>query len=83
MTERLILTPLATALEALQDAVGQPLDSYNRDATIHRFKYTFELSWKTIKRHLEWAGRSDTAALTRKELFREAASIGLIDGPER
>lgn len=83
MTENLILTPFRKALASLEEVIAQPKNDFIRDATIQRFEYTYELAWKMIKRHLDWAGFSDTAALSRKDLFREAAKIGLIPDPER
>jgi nucleotidyltransferase substrate binding protein (TIGR01987 family) len=82
MDEKLILTPFQKALESLEAVLRLPKDDIVRDATIHRFEYTYELAWKMIKRHLEWAGTSDADSLTRKNLFREAARIGLIADAE-
>lgn len=82
MEEKLILTPFRKALESLEAILEVPKDDIVRDATIQRFEYTYELAWKMIKRHLEWAGTTDADSLTRKSLFREAARIGLIAGAE-
>lgn len=80
--EKLILTPLERALKSLDVVLDMAKDEVVRDATIKRFEYTYELAWKMIKRHLEWAGASDADFLTRKDLFREAARIGLIADAE-
>jgi nucleotidyltransferase substrate binding protein (TIGR01987 family) len=80
--EKLILTPLQKAIESLTEVIAQPKDEFIRDATIQRFEYTYELSWKMIKRHLVWAGFSDVPP-TVKDLFREAAKIGLISDAEK
>ena len=49
-----------------------------RAAVIQHFEYTYELSWKMMKRFIEIDdGREDS--LTRKGLFRRAGEIGLID----
>jgi len=80
--EKLILTPLQKAIESLTEVIAQPKDEFIRDATIQRFEYTYELSWKMIKRHLVLAGFSDVPP-TVKDLFREAAKIGLISDAEK
>lgn len=81
--EKLVLTPLRRALESLEVALRESKTEIVRDATIQRFEYTYELAWKMIKRHLEWSGESEADSLTRKELFREAARIGLIADAEK
>ena len=49
-----------------------------RAAVIQHFEYTYEISWKMMKRFIEIdEGRADS--LTRKGLFRRAGEIGLID----
>ena len=52
------LTALRNALASLQKAVvrwqgSEEQDEELRDACIQRFEYTFELSWKMLKRRLE------------------------------
>lgn len=72
----LILDPLEKALYSLdkcwkrsQDARG---DEELRDACIQRFEYTFELSWKMLKRQLEIeiASREEVDSYSKKTLFR-------------
>ncbi|MGH7989140.1 MAG: nucleotidyltransferase substrate binding protein [Limisphaerales bacterium] len=78
MSNKLVLTPFEKALETLEQIVVRPVDDIVRDATIQRFEYTYELAWKMIKRHLDWSGYSDTASLSKRDLFREAAKTKLI-----
>ena len=80
--ERLILTPLRKALQSLEAVLGREKDDVVRDATIQRFEYTYEIAWKMMKRHLEWAEGGDADRLARRELFREAARIGLVESAE-
>ena len=75
---KLVLTAFEKALETLESVVLLPKDAIVRDATIQRFEYTYELAWKMIKRHLDWAGFADTASLSKRDLFREAAKAKLI-----
>lgn len=83
MSYTLNLIPLENALRSLEDALAQEKTEYIRDAVIKRFEFTFELSWKTIKRYLELSGLSETAPATRRDLFRIAAREGLISDPEQ
>jgi|ERR1035437_5021000 nucleotidyltransferase substrate binding protein (TIGR01987 family) len=75
---KLDLSSFEKALETLEAIVLLPEDDIVRDATIQRFEYTYEQAWKMIKRHLDWAGHADTASLSKRELFREAANAKLI-----
>jgi hypothetical protein len=54
---RIDLTSLEKALESLKRGVvrsrDDPADEELRDAVIQRFEYTYELSWKMLKRILE------------------------------
>lgn len=52
MSNELILTHLKKALMTLKEALKQPKNNFIRDAVIQRFKYSYELSWKTLKRFL-------------------------------
>ena len=80
--EKLDLTSFAKALKTLEEILPVPVSDIVRDATIQRFEYTYELAWKMIKRHLEWAGNTNTSSLTMRDLFREAARVGLIKDAE-
>jgi len=73
------LSPLRKALASLELALAQPKTEFIRDSVIQRFEYTYELSWKLLKRHLENdEGVENTDQLTRKQLFRVALEKGLI-----
>ena len=81
MSEKLHIEPLEKAILSLQKALNvEPVDDIVRDAVIQRFEYSFELSWKFMKRYLkDFAGIEEHQI---KEIFRESAKIGLIDNPE-
>jgi nucleotidyltransferase substrate binding protein (TIGR01987 family) len=53
-----------------------------RDGVIQRFEYTFELSWKFLRRYLEEYGLESVETLTNRELFRVGHEQGLIDDAE-
>jgi nucleotidyltransferase substrate binding protein (TIGR01987 family) len=75
----LILTPLKRALATLEEALAAPDSSFVRDSIVKRFEYTYEMSWKMMQRYLK--RREDDIPPTRRELFRDAARLGLIDDP--
>lgn len=81
MSDKLNITPLEKAIISLQKALEvEPVDDIVRDAVIQRFEYSFELSWKFMKRYLrDFAGIDEYQI---KEIFRQSAKVGLIDNPE-
>ena len=76
------------ALESLDRAVtraqANPQDEELRDATIQRFEYCFELSWKMLKRQLEsdLPNQASVDSMSFKELMREGFERGYINDPE-
>ena len=54
-----------------------------RDGVIQRFEFTFELSWKTLKRYLEEYGLEKVDGLNSRDFFRVGFEQGLLDDPER
>jgi len=63
----------------LAQAVAQPEGSLIRDATIQRFKFTFDVVWKTLKLYLERQG--DECGGPRPTL-KKAFAENLIATPE-
>jgi nucleotidyltransferase substrate binding protein (TIGR01987 family) len=81
---QLDLSSFGKALDSLDRAAERaktsPEDDVLRDGVIQRFEYTYELSWKMLKRHLEQVV-PDAALVDRlsfRELMREAAERGII-----
>jgi nucleotidyltransferase substrate binding protein (TIGR01987 family) len=81
---QLDLSSLQAALASLSRGLlrwqSQPQDEELRDACIQRFEYSFELSWKMLKRRLELdlpdSGSVD--AMSYRELIRSGAERGLL-----
>ena len=74
------ISPLKKAHASLTKALNEPVNEYVRDAAIRRFEYTYELSWKLLKRYL-----NESAGITEhniKNIFREAAKQDLIENLE-
>lgn len=82
------LTSLEKALSSLEQAIvrsqREPLDEEVRDSVIQRFEYSYELSWKMLKRQLEIDSPTPVSidAMGFKEMIRESAERGLINNPE-
>jgi len=70
---------LKKATQRLDEALQAEKTDLNRDATIQRFEFTFELTWKTLNNVLK---ENHVAVLGSKSIFREAAKLGLISSPE-
>jgi nucleotidyltransferase substrate binding protein (TIGR01987 family) len=54
-----------------------------RDGVIQRFEFTYELSWKMLKRYLEEYSLEKADGLNNRELFRIGWEQGLISDPEK
>lgn len=68
------------ALALLREAAGREPGSLNdleREGMIQRFKYTFELAWKTLKDRLEHEG-IELETVTPRNVIREAFTAGMI-----
>ena len=83
-----------TSLQKAIDSLGDSLHWYEktdnipedilRDSVIQRFEYTYELSWKMMKRWLEInLGSTYVDGISRKELFRYANEHHLITDPAK
>jgi nucleotidyltransferase substrate binding protein (TIGR01987 family) len=80
------ISSLRKALTSLQRGWERssvaPTDEELRDACIQRFEFSFELSWKMIKRRLERDIPNPTLldGMNFRELMRLAHEAGLIEG---
>lgn len=75
------LSLLTQAAKTLNEAiVAVPRNDFVRDAIIQRFEYTYELSWKTLRRYFKENQNADEFHI--KNIWREAAKHGLIDESE-
>jgi len=69
---------LEEALQAHAVVKDSAAGEFLRDAVIKRFEYTFELSWKFLKRYIEVYGLEWPDGFTHKELFRVGFEQGMI-----
>ena len=69
------------ALERLKEALNEEESEIVIDGVLHRFEFTFELAWKTIKDYLEYSGIIDGIGSPR-EIIKTAFEQGIIDDGE-
>jgi len=75
-----LIKNLKKANQRLKEAIKAKPTRMNKDATIQRFEFTFELSWKTLQEYIRDQGFD---CKSPKSCFREAARLELIDDPQR
>lgn len=72
---------LERAYKTLDEAMSlKNYSTLEQDGTIQRFEYTIELSWKTLKKILEY--EMQDANLFPKEIFKEFYKIEIIENLE-
>lgn len=74
-------TDLIKATNRLEEALKEGETDLNIDGVLHRFEFTFELAWKTMKDYLEYQGIVGKIGSPR-EVIKEAFSAGLIEDGE-
>jgi nucleotidyltransferase substrate binding protein (TIGR01987 family) len=74
-----LLSDLEKAVGKFKQAAHLASSEINRDATIKRFEFCFELSWKLMQAILQENG---IEAYGPKGSIREAAKLGLINDPK-
>ena len=72
---------LKKATNKLNEALRGDASDLEIDGILHRFEFTFELTWKTMKDCLEEQGIVGKIGSPR-EIIKEAFSAGLIDNGE-
>ncbi len=78
-----ILSPLKKAFETFKRFYkrADPQDEMHRAAVIKAFEYSYELSWKSVKKVLEILGY-ELIQQSPRAVFREAAKANIIQDPE-
>ena len=67
----------AKALSRLEEALKEKETEVTIDGVLHRFEFTFELAWKTMKDYLEYVGVIDKTGSPR-EIIQSAFQYGMI-----
>jgi nucleotidyltransferase substrate binding protein (TIGR01987 family) len=74
------VTAADKALATLREALAMPHSVVVRDASIQRFEYTYEVSWKALKAYLRDV--EGLACASPNQCFREALRVGLASAPD-
>ena len=69
---------LLNATERLKEALQETESDIVIDGTLHRFEFTFELAWKTMKDYLEYIGIIQGIGSPR-EIIKTAYENGIIE----
>ena len=73
------LETLKKALATLKEVLLEPYSLVARDAAIQRFEYTFELTWKVLKKISKIEGMESPSP---RHALRAAHQLGLISNPD-
>ena len=71
---------MINVLNSLEKALKENKTEYVRDTTIQRFEFTFELSWKILKKY--FLANNNVQIDSVKNLIREAGKQNLIESVE-
>lgn len=71
---------VAQLAAGLQQSQAAPQDELLRDGVIQRFEYTYELSWKMLKRYLEMTlpNPEEVDGMTFQTLIRTGSEQGML-----
>jgi len=72
---------LLNATERLKEALQEEENDIVIDGTLHRFEFTFELAWKTMKDYLEYSRIIDGIG-SQRDIIKTAFSNGIIEDGE-
>jgi len=72
---------LLNATDRLKEALQENENDIVIDGTLHRFEFTFELAWKTMKDYLEYSGIIEGIGSPR-EIIKTAFANGIIEDGE-
>lgn len=72
---------LINATNRLKEALKEQETDIAIDGVIHRYEFTFELAWKTLKDYLEYLGISSNIGSPR-EVIKESFAHNLISDGE-
>jgi len=70
---------LTKAVSRLEETLNLKPTQVNKDATIQRFEFTFELTWKALQ---SFAYEKGIFVVSPKDSIRTAAQLGLIEDVE-
>ena len=74
-------TEYSNAYERLKEALKEEETEIVVDGALHRFEFTFELAWKSLKDYLEYMGLTEKTGSPR-EIIQQAFKQGIIEDGE-
>lgn len=74
-------TEFSNAYERLKEALKEEESEIVIDGALHRFEFTFELAWKSLKDYLEYMGLTEKTGSPR-EIIQQAFKQGIIQDGE-
>ena len=74
-------TEFSNAYERLKEALKEEESEIVIDGALHRFEFTFELAWKSLKDYLEYMGLTEKTGSPR-EIIQQAFKQGIIEDGE-
>lgn len=74
-------TEFSNAYERLKEALKEKESEIVIDGALHRFEFTFELAWKSLKDYLEYMGLTEKTGSPR-EIIQQAFKQGIIEDGE-
>ena len=72
---------LINATNRLKEALDEEENELMIDAVLHRYEFTFELAWKTLRDYLEYSGVAINTGSPR-EVIKESFAHNLISDGE-
>lgn len=69
------------ALKALKEGLNEPESEIVIDGILHRYEFTFELSWKLLKDYLEYYGIVENVSSPR-EIIKQSFKHKIIEDGE-
>lgn len=72
---------LINATNRLKEALQEEENEITIDGSLHRYEFTFELAWKTLKDYLEYIGISTNTGSPR-EVIKESFAHNIISDGE-
>lgn len=69
------------ATNRLKEALREEETDLAVDGVLHRYEFTFELAWKTMKDYLEYQGITSKIG-SQREIIKEAFAAGIIENGE-
>ena len=71
----------SNAYERLKEALREEESEIVIDGALHRFEFTFELAWKSLKDYLEYMGLTEKTGSPR-EIIQQAFKQGILEDGE-